>query len=286
MPDHTDPDLYDDAAETFDRYTERTGAPLTECFVEMTEMRPGMHTLDVACGSGIATRRAADAVGPEGRTVGIDLSPGQIRVARSRGPARIEYFVMDAMALDLPDGSFDVVTARYPHFPSRAGALSEMARVLRPGGRLAICHGGGGGATWPLSVQMPAEQPPPAASVDGLFLSLMDSHFPNIAGRRAGNAPASTVDPREALTADLRAAGLNDIALWSFSYSSPFHSADDAWDWEVVRHSPYRMNAHTLSDAEVAGFNNAYRERADAVLAEHGVLALGTGAMFGVATRS
>ncbi len=147
MTDHTDPDRYDDAAETFDRYTERTGGPLTECFVEMTEMRVGMHTLDVACGSGIATRRAAEEVGPAGRAVGIDLSPGQIRVARSRGPEWVEYFVMDAMALEFPDGSFDAVTARYPHFPDRAGALAEMARLLRPGGRVAICHGGGSGPT-------------------------------------------------------------------------------------------------------------------------------------------
>ena len=137
MAAHTDPDRYDEVAETFDRYSERTGGPLTECFVEMTEMRAGLHTLDVACGSGIATRRAAEAVGPNGRTVGIDLSPGQVRVARSRGPDRIEYIVMDAMSLDFPDRSFDVVTARYPHFPGRAGALREISRVLRPAGRIA-----------------------------------------------------------------------------------------------------------------------------------------------------
>jgi hypothetical protein len=62
-----DPDRSDDVAEVFDRYSERTVLPITECLIEMTRMSIGphelmsigQHVLDIACGSGIVTRRAA-----------------------------------------------------------------------------------------------------------------------------------------------------------------------------------------------------------------------------------
>jgi SAM-dependent methyltransferase len=285
MPDNLDPDRYDDVAEAFDRYTERTGGPLTECFVEMTGMRPGLACLDIACGSGTATRRAAEAVGPAGRVVGIDLSPGQLRTARRRGPDRIQYLVMDAMALDFEDKSFDIVTARYPHFPDRVGALREMARVLRPGGRVAICHGGGGQQRWPLGGSDPGLDLPAAASVDGLFLRLLQEILPEPSGGRAGNAPAAVTDPAAALEDDLRSAGFGDVGLWSYSYSSAFLSTEEAWEWETIRHSPYRMRAESYGEADVEALRTAYHAEASALLGEHGVLAMGTGAMFGVATR-
>src|SRR5712691_9054168 len=105
-----DPDQYDEVAEAFDRYSERTGFPITECLMEMTRVSPGTQVLDVACGSGIVTRRAGALVGKTGRAVGIDLSPGQIRVARERaqteGRRWMEFLVMDALQLAFAEGTF------------------------------------------------------------------------------------------------------------------------------------------------------------------------------------
>jgi trans-aconitate methyltransferase len=72
-----DPDRYDEVAEAFDRYSERTGFPITECLMEMTRVSGGDRLLDVACGSGIVTRRAAALIREAGKAVGIDLSPNQ-----------------------------------------------------------------------------------------------------------------------------------------------------------------------------------------------------------------
>src|SRR5215475_6325980 len=96
-----DPDQYDDVAELFDRYSERAVLPITACLIEMTGLSIGQRVLDVACGSGIVTRRVAAVVGKTGHAVGIDLSPGQIRVATHRSEEQgydwSAFSVMDAL---------------------------------------------------------------------------------------------------------------------------------------------------------------------------------------------
>ena len=121
--------------------------------------------------------------------------------------------------------------------------------------------------------------------MDGLFLGLLREKLPPPADDRAGNAPMVVPDPAAALQADMRGAGLRDIKLWSYSYASAFDSPEEAWEWEVVRHSPFRMRAHEFAAADVAALQYAYCSQASALLAEHGVLAMGTGAMFGVASK-
>jgi len=78
--------------------------------------------------------------------LGIDLSAGMIAIAKSVKTADpVEYRAMDAEALLLPDQSFDAVISLCAvlHFPAIATALSEMYRVLRPGGRLVVSFGDG-----------------------------------------------------------------------------------------------------------------------------------------------
>jgi ubiquinone/menaquinone biosynthesis C-methylase UbiE len=102
----------------------------------------GDRVLDVGCGIGLEATRLAGRVGQVGRVVGIDKSAQMIAEARSRtfdaGLLQIEYAVMDARRLEFPDGAFDLCRAervlRYVERPERA--VREMARVVRPGGRV------------------------------------------------------------------------------------------------------------------------------------------------------
>jgi SAM-dependent methyltransferase len=91
---------------------------------------------------GVVARLAAEHVGPAGRVVGLDLNPGMLAVARSLPVAGVPVGWVQATAgrLPFPDGSFEVVCCQLglQFFPDRAAALAEMARVLVPGGRLAV----------------------------------------------------------------------------------------------------------------------------------------------------
>lgn len=97
----------------------------------------GWQYLDVGCGVGTGARKVAATSGLS--VIGIDIDPKQIEVAKSgAGRPNLQYTVMDATKLEFADGTFDVVASRMAthHIPNWGRALSEMLRVLRPGGYL------------------------------------------------------------------------------------------------------------------------------------------------------
>ncbi len=135
------------AAEVYQRaLVPAVFAPWAPLVVALADPRPGERVLDVACGTGVVSRLAAQRVGPTGTVMGLDLNPGMLAVAASAvaGPApaaaAITWREASATAMPLPDASFDVVYCQLglQFFPDRAAALREMHRVLAPGGRLGL----------------------------------------------------------------------------------------------------------------------------------------------------
>ena len=98
----------------------------------------GQRILDVACGTGIVARTAADRVGAANVT-GVDLNEAMLSVAGRVGP-NLEWRQGDAGALPFDDDSFDSVLCQMAlmFFPDRGRALQEMARVTAPGGTVAV----------------------------------------------------------------------------------------------------------------------------------------------------
>lgn len=131
-------------AENYQRFfVPAIATPVSESLLRTAALQPGERVVDVACGTGIVTRAAAEAVGPTGAVTGVDVAPDMIGVAKAT-PAPtappIEWHEADAADLPLPDDSYDVALCQMGlmFMEDRAGALAEMRRVLRPGGRVVV----------------------------------------------------------------------------------------------------------------------------------------------------
>jgi len=111
--------------------------------VTLAQVRLGHAVLDVGTGTGVLVPHLLRAVGPTGRIVAVDLSPGMLERARGKGfPSSVSFLQADVQRLPLPDADFErvICNAALPHFEDRAQSMREMVRVLRPGGVLVISH--------------------------------------------------------------------------------------------------------------------------------------------------
>lgn len=135
--------------ESYERYfVPSIGVASARPVIAAADLRDGERVLDVACGTGVAARLAAERVGPTGTVVGVDPTPPMLGVARRTSPG-IEWHQATAEDLPLPDGTFDAVVCSlgFQFFNDKHRALQEMARVLVPDGRVAL---GTPGPTPPL----------------------------------------------------------------------------------------------------------------------------------------
>lgn len=128
------------AAELYEReYVPTVGRPMAYGLLLAAQPRSHEQVLDVACGTGIVARTAAEAVGDVRNVTGLDPSETMLEVAASKGPDGMNWVQGSAEDIPLPDDSFTLVLCLQglQYFADRVRALSEILRVLAPGGRLA-----------------------------------------------------------------------------------------------------------------------------------------------------
>jgi ubiquinone/menaquinone biosynthesis C-methylase UbiE len=118
-------------------------APWAAVLLELARLQPGERVLDAACGTGVVARAASSRVGARGHVTGVDFNPGMLEVARATADGAgqaIAWQEGNLEALPFRDGSFDVVLCQQglQFCPDKAAAVSELRRVLRDGGRLAL----------------------------------------------------------------------------------------------------------------------------------------------------
>ena len=133
---------WDRAAPSYELAWKQALAPATTAVLSTAKLRPGERVLDVACGSGLLTRAAWDAVSGEGgEVVGTDISEQMLAEAAERSPD-CRFVRADAQHLDdvVPVETFDAVLCGLGlmYMPDPEAALITMARCLRFGGRMAV----------------------------------------------------------------------------------------------------------------------------------------------------
>ncbi|PEN12214.1 dimethylmenaquinone methyltransferase [Longibacter salinarum] len=211
---------WDQAARDYDPCWQRPLKPAQDELLEQAALRPGQHVLDVACGTGLVTLPAADAVAPGGEVVATDISAGMIEqaraLARERGIGNVTFERMDAEALEWTDrapGSasgpgFDAALCSLGlmYVPDPEQALREMHRVLAPGGR-AVASVWGARSRCGWSPVFPIVDRRVQSDVCPLFF-------------RLGTGTA--------LEAAFRAAGFTDVTSDRFRTMLPFESKEDA----------------------------------------------------------
>ena len=135
---------WDRAAADYESLWQAQLSAVQTKLLDCASLKPGERVIDVACGTGLIALRAAQAVAPAGRVLGVDLSGQMVNTARQRAEtskaSNAQFARMDAERLDLPDASFDVALCGLGlmYLPDPERAVREMRRVLRPGGRLSL----------------------------------------------------------------------------------------------------------------------------------------------------
>jgi demethylmenaquinone methyltransferase / 2-methoxy-6-polyprenyl-1,4-benzoquinol methylase len=171
---------------------------------DLAALRPGDRALDVATGTGDLALELARRVGASGEVVGSDFSEGMLEVARrkgtSAGVANVRWEQANALALPYRDGEFAAATVGFGarNFSDLGRGLAEMARVVRPGGRVVV-----------LEITTPTKPP-----LSTFFRLWFDRVVPLL-----GRDEAYTYLPNsvkrfpgpEALAGEMHAAGLRDI---------------------------------------------------------------------------
>jgi ubiquinone/menaquinone biosynthesis C-methylase UbiE len=269
--------LWDQLAEPWERrreWHEPLVEPITNWLLARLGPQRGETVLELAAGNGETGLRAAAALGDRGRLVLTDLAPAMVATARRRGEqlglTNVEYAVMNAEELDLPDGSVDAVVCRYGYMlmPDRERALAETARVLRPGGRLCLAV-----------FASPAENP--FFIVPGSVL-IERGHFqPDPAGPHM----FTMSDPEQVLLL-LGRAGFDRPEIEQLETSYRFADANDVWSWVCEMAGPLASAVRELDEPERESVRTAIEKRAEPFRRSDGSYELPSASLLASALRS
>ena len=255
---------YNAAADLFDaeplgfwaRYGRRT--------VERLGLGRGARVLDVCCGTGASALPAAEAVGPEGVVVAVDLAEELLKLGRAKAAAAglpwLQFRRGDMTALPFPDRHFDAVVCVFGVFfvPDMEAQTAALWRMVRPGGQLAI-------TTWGPGIFAPAYD---------LWLAAVRQVRPDL---YSAFNPWDRITTPEAVQTLFRDAGIPNVEVLAEDGHQPLRSIDDFWT--MARGSGLRWTIDHMGP-EAAG---AVKQEVLEALAERGVDRVKTNVIYAIA---
>lgn len=199
-------------ADGYHRFFEPITGRVIEPLLDAARVGPGTRTLDVATGPGYVAARAAVR---GASVVGVDIAEHMVALAASLHPA-IEFRQADAESLPFAHGSFDAVVANFlvPHLGRPEQAVAELARVLAPGGRLALTAWDAPGQTRLIGVLLDAvelagaKSPPALPPGPSFFRFAAEDEFGGL----------------------LRRAGVVGIEVQTVSFTHRLSGPDELWE--------------------------------------------------------
>jgi ubiquinone/menaquinone biosynthesis C-methylase UbiE len=226
---------YNAAADYFDHPVSSFWHRFGRQTIERLGLREGEAVLDVCCGSGGSALPAAEAVGPKGKVVAVDLAERLVSLgeakAREKGLGNLEFRIGDMVALGYPDASFDAVVCVFGIFfvPDMVAATKELWRMVRPNGRLAI-------TTWGPDLFEPA---------NGAFGEAIREERPDLNGFNPWERISTPAGLREMLWE----AGIENAQIIAEAGSHQLNSPED-W-WLIAMGSGYRGTLAKLDRASL-----------------------------------
>jgi len=234
--------------------------------IELALLPIGSRVLDVCCGTGASALPAAEAVGPKGHVIGVDLAKQLLELARTKAIQRnlgnIEFEVGDMLSMRFPVASFDAVVCVFGIFfvPDMARAVSELWSRVRPGGKLAV-------TTWGPNFCEPGS--------DAFWRSIKDVRpdlFKSFNPWDRINDPAS-------LTKIFDEAGIAPPKIVLENRLHPIRSAED-W-WTIVLGSGYRGTIEQLT----LGERQKVRDANLAFIRDEKISAIETNVLYALGTK-
>jgi ubiquinone/menaquinone biosynthesis C-methylase UbiE len=252
-------DFYDASPLSFwDYFGRRT--------IELASLPIGSRVLDVCCGAGASALPAAEAVGPTGNVVGVDLANQLLESARTKAIQRrlgnVDFELGDMLSLRFPAASFDAVVCVFGIFfvPDMARAVSELWSRVRPGGKLAV-------TTWGPNFCEPAN--------DAFWCSIKNVR-PDL---HKGFNPWDRINDPAGLRKILDEGGVASPKITAENRLHPIKSPED-W-WTIVLGSGYRGTIEQLNPEE----RQKVKEVNLAFIRDEKVSAVETNVLYALATK-
>lgn len=135
--------FFNEKAVIWDKSIAEKDLTKLESMAQRLNIQPGATVLDVGTGTGAFVPFLLTKIGMNAQLVAIDIAEEMLKLARAKNfPGKIDHIHADIMNLPLGEETFDAIVcySSFPHFHNKPKALAEMARVLKRGGGLFICH--------------------------------------------------------------------------------------------------------------------------------------------------